>query len=521
MTGIRSECRNSPLISIQLQFNCPHCGLSMLAPEGSSGTVECPGCSKQFVLEAKVPVVPVVQARAVASQAQPPRGRGAHPALAPRPQGPRPGPYPPNAAKESRMPFYGLGAAGVLLVGVVIWLNSGGHKPAPPPAKPPEEARALSPAVVPAPAPAVDSEKAKLNEELKQIKDAIAAKELKEREESERAFDAVQTEATARYNQETQKILEYFTTEFFAGDQEAARTFMDVQRDVMWGISNLMNDGDSSNDPESEEELKEYVAQRLVLWFEKKPVLSKWLEDHQKDTRKFVDELMDADPETKMNRGPAFDFTKYAGVGSGFWISGDGWMLTNEHVVGSAKKVDLRLGNGDVIEAEVVKADATNDLALIKASRGAQAWLAVSKGDNDLQLGRTVFTVGYPNPMLQGVEPKFTDGRVSAASGVGDRKDSYQTSIPVHRGNSGGPLVDFTTGWVVGVVNAKLMGSDGERADNVSYAIKCRVVSEFLEKVPEAKAAMLKNPPTAPAKRDEQEVIDRATKASVLVLRPR
>ena len=119
------------------------------------------------------------------------------------------------------------------------------------------------------------------------------------------------------------------------------------------------------------------------------------------------------------------------------------------------------------------------------------------------------------------MEPKFTDGRISAASGVGDRKDSYQTSIPVHRGNSGGALVDFSTGWVVGIVNAKLMGSDGERADNVSYAIKCSVVSGFIDKIPEAKAAMLKNPPKAPAKGDEQEVISRATEASVLILRPR
>lgn len=419
------------------------------------------------------------------------------------------------------MPFYGLGAAALLLVGVVVWLNSVGTRQQPLPPKPTEETRALSPAVVPAPAPAVDAGRAKLNEELKQIKDALAAKELKEREESERAFDAVQTEAIARYDQEKRKVLDYFTSEFFAGDEAAARTFMDVQQDVMWGISNLMKDGDPSNDPKSEEELREYLAQRLVLWFGKKPVLRQWLEDHQKDARKFIDDLMEADPETKKDQGPVFDFTKYAGVGSGFWISEDGWLVTNEHVVGSAKKVDLRLRGGDVIEAEVVKADPLNDLALLKASRGSPAWLAVSKGDNDLQLGRTVFTVGYPNPMLQGVEPKFTDGRISAASGVGDRKDSYQTSIPVHRGNSGGALVDFTTGWVVGVVNAKLMSSDGERADNVSYAIKCRVVSEFIDKVPEAKAAMVKNPPKTADKGGEREVIDRATEASVLILRPR
>lgn len=419
------------------------------------------------------------------------------------------------------MPFYGLGAAVVALVGVLIWLNSGGHKPTPPPAKPAEEVRALSPAVVPAPSPAVDPEKAKLNEELKQIKDALAARELKEREQGERAFDAAQTEAIARKKQEMQAMLEHLTSNFFDGDKEAAETFMDVREDVLWGISNLMNDGDPQNDPKSKEEFQDYVIQRLVLWFEKKPVLIQWLKDHQKEARPFIEELMEADPRRKEAPANTFDFAKYSKVGSGFWISADGWILTNEHVVGSAKEVDLRLRNGDVIQAEVVKADVPNDLALLKAGRWTESWLAVSKGDSDLQLGRTVFTVGYPNPMLQGVEPKFTDGRISAASGIGDRKDSYQTTVPVQGGNSGGALVDFTTGWVVGVVNAKLMDSDGSSADNVSYAIKCSVVSELLASVPEAKAAMLKNPPKTAAKGNEREVIDRATESSVLVLRPR
>jgi len=419
------------------------------------------------------------------------------------------------------MPFYGLGAAGVLLVGVIVWLNSNHRKPEPAPVQPPEQRRALSADVVPPPAPAVDPEKAKLNEELKQIKDALAARELKEREQGERVFDAVQTEVIARKKQEMQETLDYLTSDFFDGDKKAAEVFMDVQRDVLWGISNLMNDGDTSNDPRTKEEFEEFVIERLILWFEKKPVLSQWLKDHQKEPREFIEELMQANPGRKNAPAPTFDFAKYGHVGSGFWISADGWLITNEHVVGSAKEVDLRLRDGEVIRAEVVKADVPNDLALLKARSGTQSWMAVSKGDTDLQLGRTVFTVGYPNPMVQGVEPKFTDGRISAASGIGDRKDSYQTTVPVQPGNSGGALVDFATGWVVGVVNAKLMNSDGGSADNVSYAIKCDVVSAFIESVPEAKAAALKVPPKPFAKSNERDVIDRATGASVLILRPR
>jgi S1-C subfamily serine protease len=172
-------------------------------------------------------------------------------------------------------------------------------------------------------------------------------------------------------------------------------------------------------------------------------------------------------------------------------------------------------------QAKVVKTDEANDLALLKADLTAASWLAVSRGETDLPLGRTVFTVGYPDPVLQGVEPKFTDGRISAASGIGDRKDSYQTTVPVQHGNSGGPLVDFATGWVVGVVNARLESSRGVGADNVSYAIKVKGVSAFFDAVPEAKAAAVKTPPKPLAKGDERAVIERVTASAILILRRR
>ena len=81
--------------------------------------------------------------------------------------------------------------------------------------------------------------------------------------------------------------------------------------------------------------------------------------------------------------------------------------------------------------------------------------------------------------------------------------------------------MDFATGWVVGVVNASLRGSGGIAADNVSYAIKCKVVSDFIGSVPEAKAAAAKTPPKPLAEGNERAVIDRATDSSVLVLLPR
>jgi hypothetical protein len=149
--------------------------------------------------------------------------------------------------------------------------------------------------------------------------------------------------------------------------------------------------------------------------------------------------------------------------------SPDGWILTNEHVVGSSTLVDLRLPDGKIHQAKVVKTDEAADLALLKVDLASASWLAVSKGENDLQLGRTVLTVGYPSPWVQGVEPKYTDGKISAASGIGDRKDSYQTTVPVQHGNSGGALVDAATGWVVGL-SARERGPAGAGCKEVFSA---------------------------------------------------
>lgn len=296
-----------------------------------------------------------------------------------------------------------------------------------------------------------------------------------------------------------------------------------MRNDSLLELADLIHDGNPANDPKTTEEAEAFLLQRIIWHLQRNSVLSQWMKDHDRDPNKLAPELVQITPKRPSAGQPtqSFDFTKYAATGSGFWIATDGWMLTNEHVVADAKSVDLRLPDGKILQAQVVKTDEANDLALLKAELATPSWLAVSKGDNDLQLGRTVFTVGFPSPFVQGVEPKFTDGRISAASGIGDRKDSYQTTVPVQHGNSGGPLVDFATGWVIGMVNAKLESKTGVSADNVSYAIKGSVVRTFLDSVPEAKLAAAQNPPKPLANGGERAVIDRTTQAAVLILRLR
>lgn len=422
--------------------------------------------------------------------------------------------------KESRMPYFALGGVCVLLVGVVVWLNIRVTTPPPQPVQPAAEPSALSSTMK------RDPEKERMDQELKKIKDALAAREekdVKDAQDAESRDFAKWDKIRAVQQEELEHARSYLASNFFDGDNEAVQAYLDVQKDVLFAVSVVMNDDDPTNDLTSQDEVENFIFQRLLSRFEKNPVLSEWMKRHQREPRKFIQELLRTQPkrpapEARENK---FDFKKYTSAGSGFWISSDGWILTNEHVVSDSKVVDLRLHDGKIIQAKVIKTDEAKDLALLKADTAPGSWLSVSKGGVDLQLGRTVFTVGYPDPVVQGVEPKFTDGRISAASGIGDRKDSYQITVPVQHGNSGGPLVDFATGWVVGVVNAKLMGSDGLVADNVSYAIKGSVVSGFFESVPEAKTAAMKVAPKPITKGSEREAIDRTTESSVLILRPR
>ena len=219
------------------------------------------------------------------------------------------------------------------------------------------------------------------------------------------------------------------------------------------------------------------------------------------------------------DRNPLPDFLasgKYRSTGTGFWISGDGWLLTNHHVTGSASKVDIRTADGKILSAKVVATDEKQDIALLQAGHKPLIWLPLSSGEPGI--GEYVFTVGFPNTLVQGVTAKFTDGRLSSLSGIRDDKSFYQTSVPVQPGNSGGALVHSKSGWVVGMITLKLNTvPGGGSADNVSYALKSRLLHEFIKKQNAALgAAVLKT--SLPANPAEREIITCAEQATALVL---
>jgi S1-C subfamily serine protease len=202
--------------------------------------------------------------------------------------------------------------------------------------------------------------------------------------------------------------------------------------------------------------------------------------------------------------------------GTGFFITEDGFFITNEHVAGNGAQVRLVAAAG-LISARVVQVDAANDLALLKVE-GKFAPLPVVSS-RTMKMGSTVATVGFPNIGLQGFAPKLAKGEIASLSGAQDDARYFQISVPVQPGNSGGALVD-ERGNVVGVVSAKLsaraaLATSGALPENVNYAVKSSFLLGFLESVPEV-SAKLKEPNTK--ERKFEEVVKFAEQAAVLVL---
>lgn len=214
---------------------------------------------------------------------------------------------------------------------------------------------------------------------------------------------------------------------------------------------------------------------------------------------------------------PNPSFSEPDSTGTGFFISEDGFLLTNFHVVEDAMQIIVRYGSR-TYPATLVRADALNDLALLKVSgKFSVIRLGISRV---MKLGDSVFTVGFPNPQLQGVAPKLTDGKISSLSGAKDDARHFQISVAVQPGNSGGALVN-TVGNVVGVVTARLsdaaaLKTSGVLPQNVNYAIKSSYVLALIESLPEVMSKIQK--PWPANDRRFEDVVREAQEAAALVL---
>jgi len=166
------------------------------------------------------------------------------------------------------------------------------------------------------------------------------------------------------------------------------------------------------------------------------------------------------------------------GSGTGFFVTRQGQVVTNAHVVERCRTVSVATSNGETMAATVAATDKSNDLALL-ATGASRPSVAALRGGRPVRQGETVVAYGFPLSGALSSGGASTSGSISALQGVRDDSRYMQMSAPVQPGNSGGPLLD-TTGVVVGVVTSRLGGRAGQGAQNVNFALKADVVRTFL-----------------------------------------
>ena len=171
-------------------------------------------------------------------------------------------------------------------------------------------------------------------------------------------------------------------------------------------------------------------------------------------------------------------------TGSGFFISRDGYFITNYHVIEDTRKVKVRRGQ-TTYKTKVVKIDKRLDLALLKVEiRGNFETIPIASSAG-VSLGDKVYTIGYPMSGIQGIMPKYTEGTISSLAGIRDESSRYQVSVPVQPGNSGGALVNengHITGVIVSGLSTKyFLENEGIAPQAVNYAIKSSFLIGFLE----------------------------------------
>jgi serine protease Do len=163
------------------------------------------------------------------------------------------------------------------------------------------------------------------------------------------------------------------------------------------------------------------------------------------------------------------------GQGSGFFISADGFAVTNNHVVDKAQNVQVTADDGKIYEAKVIGTDARSDLALIKVEgRGDFPFVKFAEGNP--RIGDWVLAVGNPF----GLGGTVTAGIVSARGrdiGNGPYDDFIQIDAPVNKGNSGGPTFDVD-GNVIGVNTAIFSPSGG--SVGIAFAIPADTVKKVV-----------------------------------------
>jgi len=167
---------------------------------------------------------------------------------------------------------------------------------------------------------------------------------------------------------------------------------------------------------------------------------------------------------------------KQRSLGSGFIINKDGYIVTNNHVVENADKIEVILKDEKEFDAEIVGRDVNTDLALIKIKPDRDLPVLLFGDSDALKVGQWVVAIGSPF----GLEHTVTAGIVSAKGrviGSGPYDDFIQTDASINPGNSGGPLINMQ-GKVVGINTAIIAGGSG-----IGFAIPINLAKNIVDQL--------------------------------------
>jgi S1-C subfamily serine protease len=200
------------------------------------------------------------------------------------------------------------------------------------------------------------------------------------------------------------------------------------------------------------------------------------------------------------------------------WPISSGYVVTNNHVVSKGSSVVLISAQGREIPARVVLIDEAADIVLLEVKDLGALPPALPLAQSEARLGASVFTIGFPRVDLMGSTPKISVGVISGEKGLRDDPQSYQTTVPIQPGNSGGPLLNMK-GEVVGLVRSMLGIRDEANGSlqilqNTSCALKVKGIQELLPLLPQKDPRIY----VLPNLSDDLETLASRIKDSVLIV---
>jgi S1-C subfamily serine protease len=206
-----------------------------------------------------------------------------------------------------------------------------------------------------------------------------------------------------------------------------------------------------------------------------------------------------------------------ASVGTG-WPVASGQVVTSNHVVAGRHEVIVINSLGQALPARIVSRDDTTDIVLLEVSDTGKLPPALPLARSSARLGANVFTIGFPYATTMGTTPKLFAGVISCVNGLRDDPTTYQTTVPIQPGNSGGPLLNMN-GEVVGVVTSMLGIREGENGNvhmlpNSGYVRKTVCVEKLLALLPEQRPAI----EVLPSHSDSLETLAERIEGSILIV---